>query len=725
MKLISFALRSALYFLVLLFPVIHPAIVVSYDLTTAALYFFLIPISACIAFFLNTPAFKRRVSWLSYAIVLAVFIIAFSGFTIAAFSYVIGSFVAFFFTLLLYRSESPGKSAVYTETVFLGFLYYKLIEFSRNTETLNAGGGIFTVFLFGSFVLTFFLYLWSLYAGLFAPKMERKLFMESILLLIVVLPLAIVLSLAAPLGLIKNEAVLNQIDKIQDEQNFGSADGEEGAGKKKGEVKGVPADQWNNSQPSETSSGMSREKVFALVKSKWRTIYLATDYLDILDPAAGFQADPGQPLNELKTRRFLQNWENPSLEYSENLAPVEYEVLSALTDRGSQYQPAVLEPTILRENFYPYQYHYKSFSYAFPAFGEFFDGVAEDKKDDYIRKVDELKALLQSPASAQEKSVAPQFLDVPADPLFDKFRETAKIIFTQDMSDYQKMLAIFDSLRVCQYKVQKSEPDVIDLLDFYYGKKVGDCSEFSQTAAILARLAGIPSRIAEGFLASKDLQTPLHAKSADILLNSITIFDKQDDIILVTSRHGHAWAQFWFPQTGWINVEATDYGLPDTEEGQGDILIPIITDRSRGLEEGKPEFRIPWFFIMNLILALAAAAFAGLYLYKNIRLGLLAFWSRKCTDKGLKALYKKLLIDMADGGMPVKPPFETPKEYADKIPEMSEFARLYTEIQFNTFLSLEERRNLFGLIHAQSLVLRKQFVRNPLKAFFSLKGLYY
>jgi len=63
----------------------------------------------------------------------------------------------------------------------------------------------------------------------------------------------------------------------------------------------------------------------------------------------------------------------------------------------------------------------------------------------------------------------------------------------------------------------------------------------------LARLAGIPARYVTGFLVS--LPTPeddfLEAGSSGLVRSEIT------------GLNSHAWAELWFPATGWITFEAT------------------------------------------------------------------------------------------------------------------------------------------------------------------------
>ena len=63
----------------------------------------------------------------------------------------------------------------------------------------------------------------------------------------------------------------------------------------------------------------------------------------------------------------------------------------------------------------------------------------------------------------------------------------------------------------------------------------GYCQMYSASLAALARLLGIPARVAEGFTAGRE----------------------SSGSYVVTDRDAHAWVEVWFPTQGWISFEPT------------------------------------------------------------------------------------------------------------------------------------------------------------------------
>jgi transglutaminase-like putative cysteine protease len=74
------------------------------------------------------------------------------------------------------------------------------------------------------------------------------------------------------------------------------------------------------------------------------------------------------------------------------------------------------------------------------------------------------------------------------------------------------------------------------LTDFLFHTRRGFCQQFASAMAVMARLTGIPSRVAVGFTAGT-LQP--------------------DGSYLVTTHDAHAWPELWFPRYGWLPFEPT------------------------------------------------------------------------------------------------------------------------------------------------------------------------
>jgi transglutaminase-like putative cysteine protease len=74
------------------------------------------------------------------------------------------------------------------------------------------------------------------------------------------------------------------------------------------------------------------------------------------------------------------------------------------------------------------------------------------------------------------------------------------------------------------------------LVDFLLHRRRGYCEQFAGAMVVLARVAGIPARVAIGF-------TPGTRRA--------------DGSWLVTNRDAHSWPELWFPQAGWVRFEPT------------------------------------------------------------------------------------------------------------------------------------------------------------------------
>jgi transglutaminase-like putative cysteine protease len=131
------------------------------------------------------------------------------------------------------------------------------------------------------------------------------------------------------------------------------------------------------------------------------------------------------------------------------------------------------------------------------------------------------------------------------------------------MHPYHYMDKILDYLgRNCRYTLEEPLPAGPDLLgSFLFDVQQGTCEHFASAFAVLARLGGIPARLAVG------LSAPIDA-------------DVEVDPVTLTRADRHAWVEIWDADHGWIMVDPSNpYTLP-------------VMENFSGLEE--PESQTPW-----------------------------------------------------------------------------------------------------------------------------------
>ncbi|HKJ85170.1 MAG TPA: transglutaminase-like domain-containing protein, partial [Spirochaetia bacterium] len=210
----------------------------------------------------------------------------------------------------------------------------------------------------------------------------------------------------------------------------------------------------------------------------------------------------------------------------------------------------------------------------------------------------------------------------------------------------------------------------------------GDCVEFANTAAILGRLLGVPSRVVTGYLATSSLQNPAHLRGLAVLRESLPSIREYplDDMFLVTTSHRHAWPQFYLPGYGWVDFEPTSYAIPPPPGGDPNerrVVIPLISPREEPVTAA-----FPWARVGSILLLLAAGTVAALYLLRYGAQIWLSIRARGSDRTAAIARYRLLLMRLAARGYDLKPASMTAIEYGDSHPELAAFSSVYTRLRY-------------------------------------------
>jgi transglutaminase-like putative cysteine protease len=157
----------------------------------------------------------------------------------------------------------------------------------------------------------------------------------------------------------------------------------------------------------------------------------------------------------------------------------------------------------------------------------------------------------QLEASPQGQAPSRAYLDLPNLPV--KVRRLSAKITQNAASPYARAMAIQDWFTTGNrflYSLNRPSGNGTSALsDFLLRDRVGYCEQFAAAMAVLARLNGIPSRVAIGYTSGT------HGTG---------------DHWVVTTRDAHAWPELFFAGIGWIRFEPTPSGVT----GQGSATVP-------------------------------------------------------------------------------------------------------------------------------------------------------
>jgi transglutaminase-like putative cysteine protease len=732
MKQLLFYTRLLLYLVVVAVPFFHPAILVSYDLGGVGLWFVIVPAMFLLAFYLSPPLLKIR-WWLGVSgAFLLVASLIFGGFTLDTLGLIGVGALAFVLTVLVFKTQGKGRVVAALEILFTGALYFAFLNFSRSSEEIaRASAGVLKL-LFTAAVLTFFLHAAVLFIASF-PQIFKGRGKRNLLLLFGVLaPVALLIAFLVPTSFIVNEVRvnplgpelerrLNPVDEDSLNPNDGNLQGKNSRDRN-GQLEGMDRNRWKDLNLKRGSGAGMKQYSVMIVATDQETLYLGSEYFGDLDPVKGLRKSLDEPLNDLADLRLLETWENTTPVSDRSRRNVQADVFSALPDRFFAYRPLSFTPTVLDKESRPFVYGYT---------GHF--GVSAAGAEELLRGDRDLTA-----AEAQELA---RYAEVP----FDRetaaaFRSYLAPLLKPGMKSYAKVLAILNGFRTFQYQLGFDERvNTAKILNFVVKDRTGDCTEFSNATAILARLAGVPSRVVTGYLASQDLMLPKHKQGLAYLRSQMPVLQKYDlnQLILVTNAHRHSWAQVYIAPFGWIDVEATSYAIPPQLGGDANSWNLVVPRMEKEPVETPTKPLTPLEFLIDILIGIGIAhlialgIFIVVYLVKYLRLLVVAAAAALNTRLGLIALQRLLLLRLADRGYAYKPPSITILEYAEKYPSLEGFGARYTELRYRERFSGDEKtaawrgvRGEFARIMAEEKEKGRGFGRR-LKRFFSLKGFRY
>ena len=306
------------------------------------------------------------------------------------------------------------------------------------------------------------------------------------------------------------------------------------------------------------------------------------------------------------------------------------------------------------------------------------------------------RELLAGVRAVEEDEVGAEFRSLPGD-LPPVVRKTADNLTSDLANPYSKAMAIQNYLRGGDFTYSLQAPvegnydgTGLGVIGRFLDVKAGYCVQFAGTMAVMARLAGIPSRVAVGYAPGAPTG------------NTVSVGGKELPEFAVDSKDAHAWPELYFRGAGWVRFEPTpsrgmvpDYAQPPAnppEAAAEDELrsegLPAPDTRtgpapapgsSSGSTQGTPAQlgmdRTITTAVVSVLLLLASAPF----LIRNIRAGGRKRRFRSSHPRQAASLaWAETSESAVDHGYPPNPA-ETPRAYTSRLIYQARFDAQATE----------------------------------------------
>ncbi|MBE0009040.1 MULTISPECIES: DUF3488 and transglutaminase-like domain-containing protein [unclassified Arthrobacter] len=159
---------------------------------------------------------------------------------------------------------------------------------------------------------------------------------------------------------------------------------------------------------------------------------------------------------------------------------------------------------------------------------------------------------LQAVGPVAEGAVDAQFLSLP-DTTPAIIEQTATLLTEDIVNPYEQALAIQNYLRGPSFTYSVDAPveggydgNSLDVVARFLESKSGYCVHYAGAMAVMARVAGIPSRVAVGYAPGTPTGETVSGPDG-VELTEFT----------VTSLDAHAWPELYFDDLGWVKFEPT------------------------------------------------------------------------------------------------------------------------------------------------------------------------
>jgi transglutaminase-like putative cysteine protease len=180
------------------------------------------------------------------------------------------------------------------------------------------------------------------------------------------------------------------------------------------------------------------------------------------------------------------------------------------------------------------------------------DANTRDQQYVVLSVAPQLTPDLLAQATGPPQGVPEQFIRPPEN-VPDIVRTTAEAVTAGSTTAYAKAMAIQRYLRSVDFSYSLQSPvqggydgNGLSVLADFLTQKSGYCIHFASAMAVMARLEGIPSRIAVGY-------APGRATGSTVSIGGQGALPEYE----VDARDAHAWPELYFQGLGWVPFEPT------------------------------------------------------------------------------------------------------------------------------------------------------------------------
>jgi len=754
---VLFFLRLFFYLSVFILIFIHPGIAVSFDSVGIMLWLVIIPVMAIAAFFI--PIIKNRREIYLAAVMFLVILSGVAGRSFAgSFLPFIAGIISFSLTYLLFYYPRWGKISV-LEPFFITWVALRLLSLSRSGEDIAGQSMLLTQFLLVWTAVVFLLHSAVIYFCL-NPKSREKSFKEAAAFTLSALAVLFLIIVVLPPDFVRN-IIINNLQSDRIPAMIRPSDNDRGiptrgSGRRtlpRGEggrsnLRGIPEHNWPGRGDG---SEESRQYMVKIVVSETEPVYMGNVFRGQLDPIEGFLLSSQEQINSLLSQRNFVTWFGNAFEPDFGRERQEVLSLSTLQQKYLPWRPVIVDPVILSDETGPLRYIHQVVSNMH--YGDPLMLVHVPSRPLSMRERNNLIHYLEVPLNDSDKAEFASYLDkalyswqINREEIIRGDRYLQEIFSDERINSnneyLEKIIALLVSFKTFQYNLNPdNDCSIADIKYFLFNSAEGDCVEFSNSLALLGRLAGIPSRVVTGYLAAEGLQTMAHLRGLAALREKIPLLQQFpfDNLFMVTNIHGHSWTQFYIPDYGWLDFESTSFAIPPVGMGDfnnWDVVIPIL-DSERTFSQVR---KFPWQAVGRAAVVLIISAIILLYALRYGRELVLYFGAQHGGRKGARSLYLLLLARLAADGKPIKPASKTAHEYTELFPESAAnqheqlrthfktFADIYSELRWRQFSDPAEMDRRFQLLckeYDSILSLRKRGLLPLIVRIFSLRGLAY